>query len=230
MLLIDGDIICYRAAFTREAETLEDQIYVADEYVKNIINNADSEIKDYKVFLSGSGNYRKTLAVTQEYKGNRKAEKPEHLDKIKAHLLTSHPSDLSLDEEADDRIAIEATALGNAAIICSVDKDFDQVPGWHYNFVKRERYYVTKREATLNFYCQILTGDRIDNVVGIHGIGPKKAHKLLDELSTEAEMYAKCVEMFEDEARVIENGRLLWLRRTPDQLWCPPEVRGIDES
>lgn len=223
MLLIDGDIICYRTVFSREAETVEDMLAVADNYIKNIVKNADPEIKEYTVFLSGSGNYRKDIAVTKQYKGNRAAEKPEHLDTIRTHLLTSHPSDLSQNEEADDRIAIEATARGNNAIICSIDKDFDQVPGWHYNFVKLNRYYVTMREATLNFYCQILTGDRIDNVAGVRGIGPKTALKHLKELDTEVAMYAKCVELLGSPERALENARLLWLRRTPNQLWLPPE-------
>lgn len=225
MLLIDGDIISYRTAFSKEAESLEEYKSVADGYIKNIIKNADPFIKDYTVFLSGSGNFRKQVAVTKEYKGNRTAEKPEHLEAIRTHLLTSHPSDLSDNEEADDRIAIEATRVGIAAIICSIDKDFDQVPGWHYNFVKFSRYLVTKKEALLNFYCQILTGDRIDNVQGIRGIGPKKACKHLQEFTTELEMFNKCVELFESRDRVIENATLLWLRRTPGEMWSPPDER-----
>jgi 5'-3' exonuclease len=222
MLLIDGDIICYRTVFSKEAESLDDMKRIADGYITNMVSEVDPEIKDYTVFISGKENYRKDIAVTKEYKGNRTAEKPEHLDDIRAHLLSSHPSDLSKGEEADDRIAIEATARGNTAIICSIDKDFDQVPGWHYNFVKRIRYYVTQKEAILNFYCQILVGDRIDNIEGVYGIGPKKALKALAELDTEAKMYAKCVELLGSPERALENARLLWLRRTPNQLWQPP--------
>ena len=222
MLLIDGDIICYRTCFSREAETLSDMKRVADGYVQSIRSSADPEIKDYTVFLTGKGNYRKDIAVTKEYKGNRTAEKPGHLDDIRAHMLTAHPSDLSEGEEADDRIAIEATARGFNSIICSIDKDFDQVPGWHYNFVKHERYFVTSKEATLNFYCQILTGDRIDNIVGVHGIGPKKAAGHLKGLGTEAKMYAACVELLGSPERALENARLLWLRRFPNQVWQPP--------
>lgn len=222
MLLIDGDIICYRTAFSRDVETLEDCKSVADGYIANIIKHADPEITDYTVFLSGSTNFRKDIAVTREYKGNRKAEKPQYLDDIRAHLLTTHPSDLSDGEEADDRIAIEATARGNSAIICSIDKDFDQVPGWHYNFVKNERYFITTSEAILNFYCQLLTGDRIDNIEGVYGIGPAKARKALAGLTTELSMFNKCVELYESRDRVVENARLLHLRRHKDQLWEPP--------
>jgi 5'-3' exonuclease len=63
-------------------------------------------------------------------------------------------------------------------------------------------------------------GDRIDNIVGIHGIGEKKSEKILKDCTTEQEFYDKCVEMYEgDEDRVIENGRMLWLRRYEGQVW-----------
>ena len=222
MLLIDGDIICYRSGFSKEAESLPELLEVADSYIQSIVERADPEIKQYTVFLSGKGNFRKDIAVTKEYKGNRTAEKPQYLDDIRAHLLTTHPSDLSEGEEADDRIAIKATELGNGCVICSLDKDFDQVPGWHYNFVKNTKYYVSSKEAILNFYCQVLTGDRADNIEGIYGIGPKKAKQHLEKLKTEKAMYDKCVELYGSAERVNENARLLWLRRTPDQLWEPP--------
>ena len=81
--------------------------------------------------------------------------------------------------KADDAIAIEATKFGDDSIIVSLDKDFDQVQGWHYNFVKKDKYYITADEGLYNFYCQFLVGDRIDNIIGVKGIGPKKAEKLL---------------------------------------------------
>ena len=80
---------------------------------------------------------------------------------------------------------------------------------------------VTDEEGLFNFYQQILTGDRVDNIVGLTGIGPVKSKKLLEGLS-EQEMYAKCVELYESEERVIENARLLWLRREEGQIWNPP--------
>jgi imidazole glycerol phosphate synthase subunit HisF len=57
-------------------------------------------------------------------------------------------------QEADDAIAIAATEYGDECIMASIDKDFDQVPGWHFNFVKNERYYITEEQGRLNFYTQ----------------------------------------------------------------------------
>jgi DNA polymerase-1 len=126
-------------------------------------------------------------------------------------------------QEADDAIAIEATLLKEECVIASVDKDLDQIAGWHYNFVKKNGYHVTYEEGMRSFYKQILTGDAADNIIGLHGIGPAKSEKLLSEAISEEEMYTACVLAYEgDEARVLENARLLWLRRYEEQEWKPP--------
>ena len=50
-----------------------------------------------------------------------------------------------------------------------------------------------------------------------------KAEKLLDGATTEQEMYERCINAYSgDVDRVIENARLLWLRREEGQLWEPP--------
>jgi DNA polymerase-1 len=108
-------------------------------------------------------------------------------------------------------------------VIASVDKDLDQIAGWHYNFVKKIGYNITPEEGMYRFYKQILTGDSADNIIGIRGVGPVTADKLLSEATDEMEMYAICLEQYEgNEERVIENARLLWLRRYEDELWQPP--------
>ena len=124
-------------------------------------------------------------------------------------------------QEADDDIAIRATELKGEGLIVSIDKDFMQVPGWHYNFVKKVKKEVTPEEGLRFFYTQILMGDSADNIPGIHRVGPVKAAKMLADAKTEQELYACCVEAMGAE-RVLENGRLLWLRRTADQMWEPP--------
>ena len=222
MLLIDGDIICYRTAFSREPVTLEDYCAVADSYITNIVVNASPAIKDYHVFLTGKGNYRKDIAVTLEYKGNRPKEKPEFLEAVRQHLITNHPISVSSGEEADDQIAIAATKLGLESVICSTDKDFNQVPGWHFNFVKKERYFVSEAQGLHFFYSQIIVGDRADNIQGVFGIGVKTVEKHLADCKTELAYYKKCVELLGSEERVLENGLLLHLRRYEGQMWTPP--------
>jgi 5'-3' exonuclease len=76
---------------------------------------------------------------------------------------------------------------------------------------------------------QFLTGDRIDNIIGVKGIGAVKAKKLL-EGKTEREMYEICVEKLGSEERAIENGILLWLRRHEGQIWTPPTKEEVNDK
>ena len=69
--------------------------------------------------------------------------------------------------------------------VVGIDKDLLQIPGNHYNFVKRELRFVDDDEAHLLLMRQCLTGDSADNIPGIRGIGPKKADKLLSGVPKE---------------------------------------------
>jgi 5'-3' exonuclease len=224
VILVDGDIVAYRCAFKCNDESEKTACYTTGSFLSDMISHLYTLIDgepDYKVYLTGKGNFRHDIAVTEPYKGNRKEkEKPVHLEAIRQYLIKDWNAVVSEGEEADDLIAIDATAIPDS-IIVSLDKDFNQVPGKHYNFNKQDLYNVSEDEGLLFFYRQIIMGDKADNIVGVHGIGEKKSQKLLEDLS-EIEMYNKCIELLDSEERVIENARLLWLRREPDQLWEPP--------
>jgi DNA polymerase-1 len=130
---------------------------------------------------------------------------------------------MSEGEEADDLIAIEATNLGPDTVIASIDKDFMQVPCRHYNFLKDQWAKVEEFEGLRFFYSQILTGDAVDNIIGLHRVGPKTAEKMLKDCKTEQELYEACVDAYGgDVDRVLENARLLWLRRYVGEMWTPP--------
>ena len=225
--LLDSDIICYRVGFA--SEDVEEKFALArvNELVHDIVF-VQLECKEYKAYITGKGNFRNEIAKTVPYKGNRKdMKKPIHYDAIRKHLVEHLQAESIEGMEADDAIAIEATKLGSQGIIVSIDKDLDQVAGLHYNFVKQELYEVTPEQGMLNFYKQILTGDRVDNIVGIKGVGPVKAEKLLKECKTEKEMFDVCVKAYNDDGqngleRATENANLLWLLRDKDQRWVEP--------
>lgn len=222
MILIDADILVYRIGWSCNTESEKTALNTIDGFIADLLMqlNADEETSHYVLYLTGRGNFRNEYAITAPYKGNRKdKEKPVHIQALRDHLINKWAALVTDNEEADDAIAIAATTHGDKAVMVSLDKDFDQIAGWHYNFVKKRRYYVTPEEGLHFFYRQILMGDRIDNIVGIHGIGEKKSAKLLEDCKNEQDYYDKCVEMLESEERVIENGRLLWLRRYEGQIW-----------
>ena len=228
MILIDGDIVAYRCAYKSQEDRAEYAAYSAGSYLSDLISDLYILIEDepeYRVFLTGKGNFRNEYAVTTGYKANRKdKEKPEHLDAIRDYLITDWAAVVSDGEEADDLIAIAATE-NKDSIIVSIDKDFDQVPGKHFNPNTGKLYDVSEEDATRFLYEQILTGDRADNIIGIKGVGPVKAKKALEDCVTERQMYDVCVEMYDgNEERVIENGRLLYLRRKPEEIWNAPNA------
>ena len=225
-VLIDGDIVAYRAAYSTEGGHADDVADKVDELMDYILDATTFDGSPFKVYLTGDGNFRYDVAVTVPYKGNRKdTKKPEFLPDARDYLVEDYGAVVSSGEEADDLIAIEATRLGPHTIIASVDKDFLQVPCVHYNTNKQTFTEQDELSATRFFYTQVLTGDRADNIQGLHRVGPVKAAMILGESTDEVEMYNKCVEAYEGNVdRVIENARLLWLRREEGQLWHPPEA------
>ena len=182
------------------------------------------DCEDYKGFLTGKGNFRDSIAVTVPYKGQRVSEKPVHLQALRCHLVTSWGFTVVQGIEADDAVGIAAYAVPeDETIMVHIDKDLNQFRGWHYNYKKKEKYHVTEFEGLHSFYTQILTGDRIDNIVGLKGIGPVKAKKVLEKCTNESELYQAVLKAYEgDQQRVLENAQLLWLQRSPNQVWTPP--------
>ena len=226
ILLVDADILCYRIAFACQDESQEvackTLLNFTNTIIEDLVMDSDDAAHEVEHYLTGKGNFRKDYAITAEYKGNRKArEKPKHLEALRNFFIKELDAIVTSGEEADDRIAIRATQEGDKSIAVSLDKDFDQFKGWHYNFVKKNKYYITEEEGLLNFYKQFLVGDSIDNIKGVDGIGPVKSDKLLRG-KTELEMYNICVDKLGSEERAIENGILLYLRREDDEIWQPP--------
>ena len=228
--LLDSDIYAYRAAAACENEDeLQAKRSVDSLIINTLMCGVDKcgYVDEWKLFLTGKGNFRNDIAVTVPYKGNRADKvKPQHLAALRKHLMQEWKADMSDGQEADDSIAIEATKLGDNGVIVSLDKDLDQVAGWHYNFVKKEAYYISEAEGLLRLYMQILTGDTADNIVGLRGIGNVKAKKMLEDAADETEMFQRCVEAYDgNEDRVVENAHLLFLRRHEGQTWIPPSKR-----
>ena len=185
----------------------------------------DSERGSYQVYLTGSNNFRYEVAKSFPYKENRKSTpKPVDLSQARDYLVKHFGAIVSEGEEADDLIAIEATRCGPTTVVASIDKDMLQIPCRHFNLTREDWTTVSEFSGLEFFYRQILTGDAADNIKGVHGIGPKTAKKLLSQLTTEEELWDVCVEAYKgDVQRVVENARLLWLRREVGEMWIPPK-------
>lgn len=221
--LIDADSLIYAVGFS--ANDVEEPYAISRLEATMVELCMDIECDDYKGFLTGKGNYRNDIAVTAPYKGQRVADKPTHFKALREHLINSWGFVVTEGIEADDAVAIAAYAEPeDDTIMVHIDKDLNQLRGWHYNYRKKEKYYVPEFAGLVSFYTQMLTGDRIDNIQGIKGIGPVKAAKLLKDCTNELELYEAVLKAYDgDTARVLENGQLLWLQREEGQLWQPPK-------
>lgn len=220
--LVDSDSLIYKVGFTTEDEPEAIAISRLAYLLEEIIFVDLHCCEDYQVFISGSGNYRKE--ISSDYKANRKAPRPRHYELLRDYLVKSWDANVSNGNEADDEVCKAAWKYGvDGCVVAHIDKDLDQIPGKHYNYNKKVFYDVDPVTALRNFYKQTLTGDVSDNVIGIKGIGPKKADKILGSLDTEMEMYRACLDAYKGDAnRLNINARLLYLQRSDDDAWKEP--------
>jgi hypothetical protein len=233
LLVIDADIIVYSIGWGCEKEVDEDQVHRrVDDFFSKLF--ATHETFNYKAYLTGRGNFRETVAVSHKYKGTRKKEKPQWYNSIKLHLIHEWGAVVVEGMEADDQLAMDITSDTNA-ICCTIDKDLLQVEGWHYgwgthNKAERELHYVDSwgklemrgkklyGEGVMWLYAQAIMGDSTDNIKGIHGAADKKAFELLQDKTTEIELYDTVLELYtlhfeQPEERLEENMHLLYMCR-----------------
>jgi hypothetical protein len=221
--LIDADFFVYRIGFASEGEDEKYAKARVTEWLTDMVY-MDLKCEDYKMYITGKTNFRDSIAVTQPYKGNRVGmKKPQHYECLREHLQRLGAV-VTEGQEADDAVGIENTR--GSYIMVHVDKDLDQLPGTHYNPVKCLEYTIGHFEGLKKFYTQVLTGDPTDFIPGLFRVGPKKAAKVLEGKTTEEELYDAVFKMYQDKGHtkeyLVEQARLLWLRREEGQLWEPP--------
>ena len=215
--LIDGDIIVYRGAASAEEDDVWVALARADQMIQDII--ADTGSTSYNVYLTGTGNFRRDISVS--YKANRPDSRPKHWEAVREFLITQHKAMMCNGYEADDEMGVQQDKEAMSTVICSIDKDLLQIPGRHYNFVKKLHSVVTPENGLKFLYMQSLIGDRSDNIIGVAGIGPVKAERALAELLPE-EWYDKCRELYNDDERFHLNMKLLYIWQKPNDSWEPP--------
>ena len=214
--------------WTRQTlEPIENAYYL----IGTVLNKLYDRFKlEQEIYLSPSvGNFRDRLATIKKYKGNRDgARKPTYYDELRAFLMEKYGATVASGQEADDELGIRATSDAGA-IIVSLDKDLDQIPGRHYNWVKDDEYTIGKKEGTVNFYSQVLSGDSTDNIPGIYGLGPVKARKMLAPCNSSRDCWETVLSTYREhwgkhpEDAALEVARLCWVRRKPEEIWSPPK-------
>lgn len=201
----------------------------------------------YKIYLSSSEikTWRYEAATILPYKGNREgSEKPVHFQNLRTNMINVYDCDVVEFMEADDAISIaqhEAVrkrgVMDSHTVICTRDKDLKMIPGWHYSWPtgrspEKPLWQQTSTEGLKCFYKQLLTGDKVDNILGLYGVGAKSTHcKAIDGFEDELTMLNYVWDRYRErfgsyaEKFLKENGQLLWMLTESDEKWCPVELK-----
>jgi hypothetical protein len=225
----------FRIWSRREVQPLENCLQIVKSSLQTALDDIATKYAvpnlHHDIFLSGKENFRTEVAKTKPYKGNREeTPKPVYYKDVGDYLTNVWGAITTEGYEADDALgigAMEAKERGEAYIVVSNDKDLDQIPGDHYNWITKEFYTVSAKEGRTRFYEQLLSGDATDNVPGLPGIGPAKAKEALAKCKSPREMLAKCEEMYRgyagqddiDRAYLVEQADLVWIMKKKNEKW-----------
>ena len=180
-VIIDGDVLLYQAAGAKTATTMAICIASYWRIRSQIIGNTFAD--EVVVCFSTDGeNFRKNEYPT--YKFQRKVKsKPTHLSALKEWATANDPDAVgSPNGEADDYmfvIAAECIAADEVHVVASVDKDLKTMPCIYYNMREHTIQNITEGWAMSFMMQQFLTGDAVDGIKGLRGLGPKKAHAII---------------------------------------------------
>ena len=238
--IIDGDILIYRACHKALKEN-KDVTSVFDDLYDDLIEQM--ACTKYSLHISGSGNFRKKLRQGfTKYKGKRK-EKPANYYFLRDYILKNYDVVTAATYEADDTASIEASGYlktGQWFMLGTVDKDWIMIGGMFYNMQYQSLKVYSPIEAAAHFHKQLITGDSVDNIPGIRGMGPKKAEKLLAGKNLK-EQFDAIIETYKEHFpedymdRLTTMGILLYLVKDyDDPMWnvdfWKEYLNGLNES
>ncbi len=231
-LLVDGDIVAYKAATVAETPIdWGDGLWTLHAHENDVIANMvtfmnqimeDAGCNKVITCLSGDSLYRKDVAPY--YKANRKGtRKPMTLNFAKKYLADEYNGKVEDKLEADDLLGILGSANNNT-VIWSADKDLLTIPAYH--LIDGKVIEIDKEEADYHFYVQSLTGDATDNYKGCPSVGAVKADRVLTQHGA---TWQTVVETYEKHGLskevAIENARLARILRDGEYNFETKEVK-----
>lgn len=220
-VLIDHDLVVFRCAASAENDSLNIAIHRVESLLDELLTKTGAD--SYRAFLSGKTNFRKS--IYPEYKANRTAPKPVHLEALREYALDKQNAELAPDTlEADDALGINQT---DDTMIVSLDKDLLMVPGKHFSWEikgkgwnKPDKFFTQDVIGGMRlFFEQCLKGDTADNIKGIEKIGDKRAKALLADCITEQEMFDTVRDAYSNDDEFIMNASVLWIMQHEEDVW-----------
>lgn len=223
--LIDGSGYIFRAFYGLPSLNAPDGTPVNAVYgFTNMFLRLTAKIDcDYCLVLFDAKRHNFRNDIYADYKGTRKETPPELIPQFPLIREAVDVLNISFLEqegyEADDLIATfadKAVSQGLDVVIVSGDKDLMQLIRPHVEFYDpmKDKFF-TPEDVKEKFgvypdkvvEVQALSGDSIDNVPGIPGIGPKTAAQLINEYGTVEGLLAHAQEIKQEKRRqaVIDN-------------------------
>lgn len=171
-------------------------------------------VKDIVIIVGGDSNFR--FDVYPDYKKNR-GQKPLKLIEIKDWFINTYKGNIIVSDncEADDELSIIGWRAFNNnkdnIVLGGIDKDLLQIPGKHYNYDKDTITNIDEFTAHYKLCIQTITGDSTDNIksvpsandciqnrypIGIGGIGPVKAKRILEGCDSIESLYKEVEEVY----------------------------------
>lgn len=193
VLIVDGDYLPWTVSYNcRESQFAWEIEEEVDKMIERLIEL--SGCSSIVGFLGAphTKSFRSLVASLRPYKGTR-SERPVYFEMwaetVTSHLCNKygfqnavmHPT-LEGAYETDDMVASYAALLRKekiSYIVCSSDKDLNQIVGERIMAGKMTSVSFTSQEAATSLWTQALMGDSTDNIPGLPKIGPVKASEIL---------------------------------------------------
>jgi len=246
-LIVDADIVAYKLSTISEKPirwendlwTLHSDETECEAMIKDYFQNLQDQTKCSKIITAFSDENNFRNSILEDYKLHRKnTRKPITLKFCKDYIFKNYNGYKKPDLEADDIIGILATSniVKGIKIICSEDKDLNQVEGLHFNPVNKEFYKISPEQGNYNFYFQVLTGDQSDNYKGCPSVGAVKATKILENSKN---YWKSVVETYKEnnltEQDALVQARVARILKNKDYdfklkkiiLWSPPHKKNL---
>lgn len=253
LLIVDGHAYAYRAFHAiRELRSPTGRptnaIYG---FVKMLAKMRATVGPTHLIVVWDGGLNAERVAALPEYKAQRPdmpVDLKPQLDEIVAYLQAAQITSICREGvEADDYIAglaQRAAAAGMSVVIASADKDFMQLVSGQIGLLnpndKTETIWTDEQvraKAGVKPSQMVdwlsLTGDSVDNIPGVSGVGPKTAAELLNRFGSVNVVYEKLSEVKSEklrsnlsaaEATVRRNQALVRLRDDLPAAFSPVEL------
>jgi hypothetical protein len=250
LTVIEKEKRVYPEPESHALEAVRTQLYSIE---KECRDHFGCEFTDITTVLSGPGNYRERIATVVPYKGNRDpSHKPYWYQSIRNFLTRDYGAKVIHGREADDECSIighRALAAGTPFVVATIDKDLDQIPGNHYNYLKQVFYAQSSGDARAFFLQQCLSGDATDGIPGCFRVGEQRAAASIQRWLAmaqggtttsrprlcPADVWENIVAEYRasqarpgcpyvessPEAVALETARLVYLQQEEGELWIP---------